>query len=49
MAKLSADMKNFVGAVKKVKIVDEKGNLFNEDNNDKRFFEASWTHKYTGN
>ena len=37
MAKLSADMKNFVGAVKKVKIVDEKGNLFNEDNNDKCF------------
>ena len=48
MAKLSADMKNFVGDVKEVKIVDEKGNLFLEDNNDKRFFEASWMHKYKG-
>lgn len=41
MAKLSADMKNFVGDVKEIKILDEKGNLFKEDNNDKRFFEAS--------
>jgi hypothetical protein len=48
MAKLTADMKNFVGSVKEIKILDEKGNLFKEDNNNKRFFEASWMHKYKG-
>lgn len=48
VAKLSADMKQFAGEVKEIKILDEKGNLFLEDNNDKRFFEASWVHKYKG-
>lgn len=48
VAKLSADMKQFAGEVKEIKILDEKGNLFLEDNNDKRFFEASWMHKYKG-
>ena len=33
---------------KDIKIVDEKGKPFMEDNNDKRFFEASWMHKYKG-
>lgn len=48
MAKLSPDMKSFAEPVKEVKILDEKGNLFYEDNNDKRFFEAAWVHKYKG-
>ena len=48
MAKLSADMKSFDGAVKEVKIVDENGKLFFESNNEKRFFEASWMHVYKG-
>ena len=48
IAKLSAGMKSFSEEVKEVKILDEKGNLFLEDNNDKRFFEAAWVHKYKG-
>jgi beta-xylosidase len=48
IAKLSADMKSFSEEVKEVKILDEKGNLFMEDNNDKRFFEAAWVHQYKG-
>lgn len=48
IAKLSADMKSFDGEVKEVKIVDENGNLFTEGQNDKRFFEAAWVHKYNG-
>ena len=41
-------MKSLAEEVKIVKIVDEKGNLFMEDNNDKRFFEAAWVHLYKG-
>jgi sugar phosphate isomerase/epimerase len=48
MAKMSADLKSFAEEVKEVKIVDEKGNLFMEDDGEKRFFEASWVHKYKG-
>ncbi|MEA5258409.1 glycoside hydrolase family 43 protein [Arcicella aquatica] len=48
IAKLTADMKQFDGEVKEIKILDENGKLFLEDNNDKRFFEASWMHKYKG-
>jgi len=48
IAKLSADLKSLAEEVKVVKIVDEKGNLFMEDNNDKRFFEAAWVHLYKG-
>lgn len=48
IAKLSADMKSFSESPKPIRIVDEKGNLFLESNNDKRFFEAAWMHKYNG-
>jgi beta-xylosidase len=48
IAKLGSDMKAFEGEVKEIKIVDEKGNLFTESQNDKRFFEAAWVHKYNG-
>lgn len=48
MAKLSADMKHFAEEVREIKIVDNNGNLFKEDDNDKRFFEASWVHTYKG-
>jgi hypothetical protein len=41
-------MKSFAGPVKEIKLVDEKGNLFKEKDNDRRFFEASWVHKYNG-
>ncbi len=48
VAKMSKDMKSFSEPVKEIKIVDKKGDLFKEKDNDKRFFEASWMHKYRG-
>jgi hypothetical protein len=48
IAKLNADMKGFAEPVKEVQIVDKDGKPFLEKNNDKRFFEASWMHKYKG-
>lgn len=48
VAQLSADMKSFAEPVKEIKIVDSTGALYKEANNDKRFFEASWMHKYKG-
>jgi hypothetical protein len=48
VAKLSADMKSFAELVKPVRLEDETGNLFTEPQNDKRFFEAAWMHKYQG-
>ncbi len=48
VAKLKKDMKSFAEPVKEVKIVDKDGNLFREKDNDKRFFEAAWMHKYNG-
>lgn len=48
IAKLSPDMKAFAEEVKEIKIVDASGNLFYEKDNDKRFFEAAWLHKYKG-
>jgi hypothetical protein len=48
VAKLSKDMKSFAEPVKEVKIVNKEGKLFTEKENDKRFFEAAWMHKYKG-
>lgn len=48
VAKLSADMKTFAEPVKEIKIIDSAGNLYKEKDNDKRFFEAAWMHKYNG-
>jgi hypothetical protein len=48
VAKLGADMKSFTEAPKEISIVGEDGKPFYEKNNDKRFFEASWMHKYNG-
>lgn len=48
VAKLSKNMKGFAEEVREIKLVDEKGNLFTEGQNDKRFFEAAWVHKYNG-
>lgn len=46
VAKLSPDMKSFTGEVKEVKLVGADGKPFLEKDNDKRFFEAAWVHKY---
>lgn len=48
IAKLRSDMKHIAEPVREIKIVDSNGNLFKEMDNDKRFFEASWMHKYKG-
>lgn len=48
VAKLAKDMKSFAEEVKEIRLVDEQGNTFTESQNDKRFFEAAWLHKYNG-
>ena len=48
VAKLNADMKSFAEDARNINIVDGNGKLFLESNNNKRFFEAAWMHKYKG-
>lgn len=48
VAKLSANMKNFAEPVREIKLMDDKGNQYKEKDNDRRFFEGSWLHKYKG-
>ncbi|AKD02264.1 glycoside hydrolase family 43 protein [Pontibacter korlensis] len=48
VAKLSADMKSFEGEVKDVQILDKNGQPLLAKDNDRRFFEAAWVHKYNG-
>lgn len=48
MAKMNPDMKSFSEPVKEIKLVDKNGNTFKEKDNNKRFFEAAWLHKYKG-
>ncbi|HEX9601478.1 MAG TPA: glycoside hydrolase family 43 protein [Mariniflexile sp.] len=48
VAKMSDDMLQFVEEPKEIKILDENGEPLLEGDNDRRFFEASWVHKYNG-
>ena len=48
VALLSDDMKTFATDVKEIVITDEKGNALLAGDNERRFFEASWMHKYNG-
>ncbi|KAK6498414.1 hypothetical protein TWF481_011005 [Arthrobotrys musiformis] len=48
VAKLSDDMRTFVGGIQEAAIVDDKGELIIADDHDRRFFEAAWVHKYNG-
>ena len=48
VALLSDDMKEFAEEPHEIKILDEKGNVLLAGDNDRRFFEASWVHKYNG-
>jgi Glycosyl hydrolases family 43 len=48
IAKLNKDMKSFAEPVKEIKVIDKDGKPFIEKDNSKRFFEASWMHKYKG-
>lgn len=46
VARLSKDMLNFDEPVKEIKILDENGKPLLGKDHDRRFFEASWMHKY---
>ena len=48
MAKLSDNMLQLDEAVKELVITDENGNPLLSGDTDRRFFEASWLHKYNG-
>ena len=48
VAKLSVDMLQFAEEPKAVVILDENGQPLTAGDNERRFFEASWMHKYNG-
>ena len=48
VARLTNDLLEFAEAAKDVDILDENGNPLLAGDNDRRFFEASWMHKYNG-
>ncbi|KAL4927851.1 glycoside hydrolase family 43 protein [Aspergillus undulatus] len=48
IAKLSRDMLSLSSPVQEIAILDENGNPIAADDHDRRFFEASWMHKYNG-
>jgi hypothetical protein len=48
IAKLTSDMKQFAETPREVLILDEAGKPLRAGDHDRRFFEASWLHKYNG-
>jgi hypothetical protein len=48
VARLSEDMLSFDGAAQEISIIDKYGAPVLAGETDKRFFEASWMHKYNG-
>ncbi|WJS96745.1 glycoside hydrolase family 43 protein [Flavobacterium johnsoniae] len=48
VALLRDDMLEFAEEPKEIKILDQNGNEILAGDNDRRFFEASWVHKYNG-
>jgi hypothetical protein len=48
VAKLTGDMLEFAEVPKEVLIVDENDKALLQGDNNRRFFEASWLHKYNG-
>ncbi|VXC88323.1 glycoside hydrolase family 43 protein [Sphingomonas sp. 8AM] len=48
VAPMATDMKTFAGKPRDVVILDEKGKPLLGGDHDRRFFEASWMHKYKG-
>ena len=45
---LSDDMKHFAEPVREIRILDENGEPIGQQDRERRFFEASWMHKYRG-
>ncbi len=48
VARLTEDMKQFAEPVREIVITDGEGKPLLAGDNDRRFFEASWMHKYNG-
>lgn len=48
VARLSDDMKEFAQTPREILILDEQGEPLKAGDHDRRFFEASWMHKYNG-
>jgi Glycosyl hydrolases family 43 len=48
VAKMTDNLLEFAEAPRDVLILDAQGNRLTEGDNDRRFFEASWLHKYNG-
>ncbi|WP_282165044.1 glycoside hydrolase family 43 protein [Cellulophaga baltica] len=48
VAKMTNDLLEFSEKPKEIEILDENGNLLVASDNDRRFFEAAWLHKYNG-
>ncbi|ORX37627.1 glycoside hydrolase family 43 protein [Kockovaella imperatae] len=48
VGKMTSDMLEFAEPVKELVIQDENGEPLQADDHDRRFFEASWMHKYNG-
>jgi hypothetical protein len=48
VARLDADMSRFVEPIREVVIVDDAGVPLRARDNERRFFEASWLHKFRG-
>ncbi|HCC52961.1 MAG TPA: alpha-N-arabinofuranosidase, partial [Porphyromonadaceae bacterium] len=49
IVKLSDDMLEFAGEPRDVVILDKEGRPLTAGDTERRFFEASWLHKYNGN
>jgi len=48
VARLSDDMKEFAETPREIQIFDENGEPLKAGDHERRFFEASWMHKYNG-
>jgi hypothetical protein len=48
VVRLSDDMKHFAEPVREIRILDENGEPIGQQDRERRFFEASWMHKYRG-
>ncbi|MDI9238448.1 glycoside hydrolase family 43 protein [Lysobacter sp. LF1] len=48
IARLTADMREFAEAPREVLILDDNGEVLRAGDHDRRFFEASWLHKFNG-
>jgi beta-xylosidase len=48
VARLNGDMVSFDTKPKEIKIIDENGDPITADDEDRRYFEGPWAHKYNG-